>query len=177
MSSAPAPGSSPAPPPLAPTPAIEQLPTNIPRLEPDGSNWAIFAIRFREAMQANRRWNFFDGTYTRPKANDASNVTSAEAESMAKWDYDDQVARYLLSQRLPDSTAVRMGPYTTAKARWDRVHAEYTAKSVYAQNDLESTFYEMKCQKGEDVRVFLTNLRYKREELAAAGVSITDRDY
>ena len=147
-----------APPPLAPTPAIEQLPQNIPRLEPDGSNWAIFAVRFREAMSANRRWGFFDGKNARPVPTDPSNVTSDELEAMAKWDYEDQVARYLLSQRLPDSTAVRMGPYTTAKARWDRVHTEYTAKSVYAQNDLESTFYEMRCEKGGDVRAFLTSL-------------------
>ena len=178
-SSSPTSSSTPAsaPPPPAPTPAIEHLPQNIPRLELDGSNWAIFAMRFREAMQANRRWGFFDGTRARPTLTDSSNITADEQEAMDRWDYDDQVARYLLSQRLPDSTAVRMGPYTTAKARWDRVSTEFTAKSVYAQNDLESAFYEMRCQKGEDVRVFLTNLRYKREELAAAGVLITDRDY
>ena len=70
-----------------------------------------------------------------------------------------------------------MGPYPTAKARWDVVHAEFTAKSVYAQNDLEATFYDMRCEKGGDVWAFLTSLRYKREELAAAGMSITDRDY
>ena len=70
-----------------------------------------------------------------------------------------------------------MGPYPTAKARWDVVHAEFTAKSVYAQNDLEATFYDMRCEKGGDVRAFLTSLRYRCEELAVAGVSITDRDY
>ena len=53
--------STPAPPPLpSPPAAIKQLPQNIPHLEPDGSNWAIFAIWFREAMQANllrtRQW-------------------------------------------------------------------------------------------------------------------------
>ena len=128
-------------------------------------------------MQANRRWGYFAGTTARPTPADASNITAAEHESMAKWDHEDLVARYLLSQRLPDSTAVRMGPYPTAKARWDRVHDEFTAKSVYAQNDLESTFHEMRCAKGGDVRAFLTSLRYKREELAAAGVSITPKDY
>ena len=35
----------------------------------------------------------------------------------------------------------------------------------------------MACSKGEDVRVFLTGLRYKREELAAAGVRITHKEY
>jgi transposase InsO family protein len=171
-------GSSPAPPPPpAPHSSIEQLPANIPRLEPDGSNWAIFVVWFRESMQANRRWGYFDGKTARPEPTDPANVTAAEQESIAKWDYEDLVARYLLSQRLPDSTAVRMGPYPTAKARWDRVHDEFTAKSVYAQNDLESTFYDMRCPKGGDVRMFLTNLRYKREELAAAGVSISDKEY
>ena len=50
-------------------------------------------------------------------------------------------------------------------------------KSVYAQNDLESTFYEMCCEKEGDVRAFLMSLQYKCEELVVAGVSITDRDY
>jgi len=31
---------------------IEQLPSNIPQLEADGSNWAIFTMQFQEAMQA-----------------------------------------------------------------------------------------------------------------------------
>lgn len=74
-------------------------------------------------------------------------------------------------------TLVHIGPYTTAKVCWDCVHAEYMAKSIYAQNDLESTFYEMCCEKGVDVQAFLMSLQYKCEELVVAGVSITDRDY
>ena len=35
----------------------------------------------------------------------------------------------------------------------------------------------MRCEKGGDVQAFLTSLQYKREELAATGVSITDSDY
>ena len=166
--------SSSAPPPM---PAIEQLPTNIPRLELDGSNWAIFSIRFQEAMEATDRWGYFDGSETRPVPVDALNITTAEQESMTKWDRNDRVARYLLSQRLPDSTAVRMRVYHTAEERWSRVTDEFTAKSAYAQNDLETTFREMKCPKDGDARAFFTSLRYKREELSAAGVSITDKEY
>ena len=166
--------SSSAPP---PAPTIEQLPTNIPRLELDGSNWAIFSIRFQEAMEATDRWGYFDGTVARPTPADPDNPTAAERESMAKWDRNDRVARYLLSQRLPDSTAVRMHVHHTAKARWDRVTDEFTAKSAYVQNDLETTFREMKCPKDRDARAFFTSLRYKREELSAAGVSITDKEY
>ncbi len=35
----------------------------------------------------------------------------------------------------------------------------------------------MCCTKGEDIQVFLTALRYKREELVAVGVRITQREY
>ena len=41
---------------------IQQLPSNIPCLEADGSNWAIFVMHFHEAMQAIRRWPYFEGT-------------------------------------------------------------------------------------------------------------------
>jgi hypothetical protein len=183
MSTAPAtapstvPATTPAPLPPASSPSIEQLPANIPRLELDGSNWAIFVVRFRESMQVNHRWGYFDGKITCPEPADPSNVMEDKQKSIEKWDHKDLVTRYLLSQRLPDSTAVRMGAYPTAKARWDRVNDEFTAKSVYAQNDLESTFYDMRCAKGGDVHVFLTSLRYKREELSAAGVSISDKEY
>jgi len=63
----------------------------------------------------------------------------------------------LLFQRLPDTTMLRLASLPTAHARWYRVSEEYTAKSVYAQNDLEQTFLEMRCPKGGDVRTFLTD--------------------
>ena len=87
------------------------------------------------------------------------------------------VARYLFFQRLPDSTMIYLSTLSNAKQCWARVNAEYTAKSVYAQNDLEQAFSEMRCPKDGDVRTFLTSVRYKREELAAAGVTITTNDY
>ena len=37
---------------------------------------------------------------------------------------------------------------STAKACWDWVHSEFTTKSVYTQNDLESLFHKMQCTKG-----------------------------
>ena len=89
---------------------------------------------------------------------DSDNVMTKEQDTMEKWDYNDQVTQYLLLQQLPDSTAVHMEPYTTVKVCWDQVSTEFTVKSVYMQNDLESAFNEMKCQKGDDVSAFLTSL-------------------
>ena len=160
-----------------PSSTIEKLPVNIPRLKPDGTNWAIFSMRFKEAMQASKRWGYFDGTKSRPVPADPDKLTKTERQEMEAWDHEDLVARYLLSQHLPDTTTIRLSAYDTAKERWKRVNEEFTAKSIYAQNDLESAFLDMKCPKGGDVRTFLTSLRSKCEELAAAGVKITDRDY
>lgn len=44
---------------FAPATTIEQLPANIPQLEPNGVNWAIFMMRFKDAMRVTRRWNYF----------------------------------------------------------------------------------------------------------------------
>ena len=161
----------------APSSTIEQLPPNIPRLEPNGVNWAVFSMRFQEAMQATRRWSYFDGSKLCPVPADKANPTDAETEAIDKWDYEDQIARYLLSQRLPDTTTMQVSHFKTVKERWEKVTEEFTAKSVYAKNDLEHVFLLMRCPKGGDVRVFLTSLTYKREELAAAGVTISDKDY
>ena len=54
---------------------------------------------------------------------------------------------------------------------------EHRAKSAYMQNDLEVTFFEMMCPKGGNVRVFLTDLRYKHKVLAAAGMRIMEKEY
>ena len=85
------------------------LPTNImsdpyansvPHLEPNGSNWAIFSMRFQEAMEANLKWSHFDGSATRPVSKDAKNPTDDEKKSGLAWDQDEVMAHYLLSQHL-----------------------------------------------------------------------------
>jgi hypothetical protein len=156
---------------------MTSLPANIPCLDPSGTNWAAFSTRFRETMQVMSQWGYFAGTKACPMPKHANAPTSVEREAIESWAHEDVVARYLLSQRLPDLIALHLSHYQTAKARWDQLVEEYTAKSVYVQNDLEAAFFKMTCPKGGNVRVFLTNLRYKREELAAAGVHITDEEY
>jgi hypothetical protein len=38
------------------------LPSSIPKLESTGLNWAIFSVRFRDAIKAKGFWGHFDGT-------------------------------------------------------------------------------------------------------------------
>ena len=155
----------------------DPLPTSVPRLETNGSNWAIFSMRFQEAMEANQKWGHFDGTATRPVPADAAKPTPDEVKAGAAWDQDENIARYLLSQRLPDSTAVRLKSLTTARERWAKVKSEFSVKSQYAEADMLTAFTELRCPQGGDVRSFLGQLRVKCEELSAVGVTMMDKEY
>jgi hypothetical protein len=156
---------------------IEKLSANIPRLEPNSSNWAIFRMHFSNAMKVMRRWPYFIGLCPCPVPKDAANLTTDEADLIAKWEYEDSVASYLLSQRLLNTTEIRLANCSTTMERWDMVTKEYQVKSAFAQADLRQVFLDMQCAKGGNVREFLTSLGCKREELAAAGVKVTEEEY
>src|SRR6266702_2672092 len=155
----------------------DPLPTSIPRLEPNRSNWAIFSMRFQEAMEANQKWGHFDSTTPCPVLANATTPTDAEAKAVANWRQDEIVAKYLLSQCLPDSTTVHLKSLTSAKERWTKVKTEFSVKSQYAEADLLTAFLEMCCPRGGDVRTFLGQMRVKCEELAAVGVTMTEKEY
>ena len=123
------------------------------------------------------RWEYFDGSDTRPIPNDLSNITDAEKLDRKRWDREDVIAQCLLGQRLPNETAMDMEGFPTAEAQWSAVNELFTAKSVYTKADLHQAFLDMRCPKGGDVREYLTSLKMKRHELKAANVSVTDTEY
>ncbi len=124
---------------------IQLLPSNIPCLEADGSNWAIFTMRFREVMQAIQRWPYFEGTIPCPSPKDPAKVSDDERKAIDDWEYKDLAVQYLLSQQLPDSITIWLHSLTTTKAHWDHLVFEFTAQSIYAQNDLKEAFFSLTC--------------------------------
>ena len=44
----------------------DTLPSSIPKLDSTGSNWAIFRVRFQDAVEAKGFWAHYDGSKTRP---------------------------------------------------------------------------------------------------------------
>ena len=156
---------------------IPSLPASIPCLEPHGANWAIFMTRFRDAMKVTRRWAYFTGHNPRPMPQDPSNPTEGELDAAEKWEYEDCVASFLLFQCLSDAAVMCLSSCSTAQEQWEKLTQEHQAKSAYARADLHQTFLEMRCAKGEGVREFLASLHYKREELAAAGVHVTEKEH
>jgi hypothetical protein len=128
-------------------------------------------------MQVMSQWGYFDGTKACPMPKKADAPMDAEHDIIERWAHEDVVACYLLSQCLPNMTTLHLFNYPTVKACWDRLVEEHTAKSVYMQNNLEAAFFEMTCPKGGNIWAFLMDLHYKHEELVAAGVHITDKEY
>jgi hypothetical protein len=151
----------------------DTLPSNVPKLDLKGSNWAIFLLHFQVAVEAKELWKYFDGSCPRP----TSPTTASEVTIAEKWQKNENLAKHLLTQQIPDSTALQVRNLADVATMWAEIVREYTEKGAYAQTDLQTKFLESKCTTGGDVRQFLDKLRTKRDELAAVGVSIREKDY
>ena len=132
-------------------PSIQLLPSNIPCLEADGLNWAIFIMCFCEAMQTIQWWPYFEGTIPCPSPKNPAKVPDDERKVINDWEFKDLATRYLLSQHLPNSIVIWLHSLPTMKAQWDHLVLKFTAQSIYAQNNLEEAFFNMAYTKGEDI--------------------------
>jgi len=101
------------------------LPDTIPCLKEEASNWATFAVHFRETMQAIHHWGHFDGTNTCPVPKDAAHPTNTESEAIKEWKREDVMVQGLLSLRLPDRIFIQLIDHKMAKGRWDRLIEEF----------------------------------------------------
>ena len=153
----------------------DSLPSSVPKLDATGINWAIFFVRFQDAVEAKGFWGHFDGSEPCPKLSDKSKPEEIAAKS--QWEKDERSAKSLLTQKIPDSTLMRIFSKTAVKDRWDVIVKEYTEKGAYAQTELRTKFLESRCPDKGNIREFLEELRVKKEELAQVGVTIDEKDY
>jgi hypothetical protein len=122
-------------------------------------------------------WPYLEGMKACPVPKDEEKPTEEKAAKLEAWDHNDFMARFLLLQQTPDTSSLALIHCSTAKEAWTKLTTKYQAKSSYAQNDLEQSFLDMHCAKGEDVRTFLKGLQYKCDKLAAVGVTVSDCNY
>ena len=63
------------------------LPSTVPKLDAEGDNWAIFYVRFMDAVEAKGFWSHFDGLLLPP----VTTTTSSDAEktTLAQWEKDE----------------------------------------------------------------------------------------
>jgi len=147
----------------------------MPKLDPSGQNWAIFSVRFQDAMEAKGFWGHFDGSDLCLTL--SSPATDAEIAAEAQWVKDERSTKSLLTQKIPDGMLMRIHTKTTVKLCWDVIMLEYMEKSNYTKTEMRVKFLKSKCPEKGDTWDFLMDLRVKREELAKVGVSIDDKDY
>ena len=119
----------------------DSLPSSIPKLDASGLNWAISSVRFQDVIEAKGFWSHFDGTGPCPDAvpsvavDDQGKSTStppsdAELAAVDKWDKDERSAKSLLTQKIPDSTLMRIHNKRTVQERWESIVTEYTEKGL-----------------------------------------------
>ena len=85
----------------------------MPKLDASGLNWAIFLICFQNAVEAKGFWSHFDGTNPVPAL--SSPATADELVAKGQWDREEQSAKLLLTQRLPDSTLMKIHSKPTVR--------------------------------------------------------------
>jgi hypothetical protein len=67
-----------------PSTTIDKLLANIPCLELNGSNWAIFQMRFHDVMKVTHCWAYFTGLKSCPESEDPKDVTKEEKKAIEK---------------------------------------------------------------------------------------------
>ncbi|KIM46606.1 hypothetical protein M413DRAFT_82539 [Hebeloma cylindrosporum] len=118
---------------LTTTSLADSLPSSIPKLDATGLNWAIFSVRFQDAVEAKGFWGHFDGSEPRPGPSPAPEGAPAPAVGAAatpapavvvsddilaaqlQWDKNEKSAKSLLTQKIPDSTLLRVHLKATVK--------------------------------------------------------------
>lgn len=94
-----------------------------------------------------------------------------------EWERNENIARSLLVQRLPNTTLIVVDDQPTVALMWAAVVKEYTYKGAFSQTRLHREFLSSRCPKGGNIRHFLNDLRACRAELVAIGIHINDDDY
>jgi len=98
-------------------------------LDATGLNWAIFSVRFQDAVEVKGFWGHFDGTSTCPGLSNPA--TADETAAKNQWEKNEWSAKSLLTQKIPDLTLMRVHSKTSVKDRWEAIVKEYMDKGAY----------------------------------------------
>ncbi|KAG2058045.1 hypothetical protein BDR06DRAFT_850928, partial [Suillus hirtellus] len=102
----------------------DTLSLNVPKLDIKGTNWAIFSLHFQVAVESKELWKYFDGSCPRPTLS----ITATETTALEKWKKNENLAKHLLTQQIPDSTALCIQNLPDVASMWGEIVCEYTEK-------------------------------------------------
>jgi hypothetical protein len=75
-------------------------------------------------------------------------VSPPDPVALVQWQKHKNLAKHLLTQCIPNSTALCVQHLPDIVTMWKEIVREYTKKGVYAQTDLHTKFLESKCLGG-----------------------------
>ncbi|KIY43329.1 hypothetical protein FISHEDRAFT_53192 [Fistulina hepatica ATCC 64428] len=114
----------------------DTLPSDVPKVDIQGTNWPIFALRFEDAMYGKGLWGHFDGSAVCP------DDTEDNKDAVVKWKAQEAKARSLLTQRLPDATVSKISKIDGVAKRWATISSDFLSKNAFMQASLRSEFME-----------------------------------
>ena len=146
--------------------------STIPKLETNGSNWIIFQIRLKWALEEKRVFGHLDGTTLKPTA-----TGDDAAKQQEDWLNDETKARRLLAQKLHDSTLTKLLHLSTVAEMWKTITQEFTVKSSHVVAAMRTSFESLKCADNGNIHTHLDKLHFKYEELVGIGITISPTEY
>ena len=154
----------------------------VSKLDSTGSNWVVlFQSRFLCTMEQKEVYKHFDGTSQKPTLGDGASPTKSElkahSKSLAAWQKKEQLACYLLIQKLLDTMYAKYLCKMSVAEMWEAIVTEFTHKSMYMQLNLHQEFMSMRSQKGADLCTELDRVCVKYKMLLNVGIEISDNNY
>jgi hypothetical protein len=147
-----------------------QVLSSVPKLEMNSSNWIIFSIHLKWALQEKKVYGHLNGTSPKP-------AKSAEAIDKSTWSDDEAKAHHLLAQKLHDSTLTKLFHLDTVASMWTALTNEFTVKSSHIVATMHASFDSLKCTDNGNIRTHLDKLHFKYEELVSMGITILSEQY
>ena len=143
---------------------------SVPKLKTNGSNWIIFSVCLKWALQEKKVFGHLDSTSPQP-------ATTADANEQTSWLDDEVKACHLLAQKLQDSTLTKLLHFTTAALMWTSLTKEFTLKSSHTVAVMCTSFDSLKCANNGNICTHLDKLCFKYEELVGISVTIPTEQY
>ena len=146
-----------------------------PKLAADGSNWPIY----RDRMVFTLRASTLDKHLINAKVPSSGSKAQPfdEAEAAISWEREDAVVKQCIAASIPDEAFKRIKEDMSAKDVWDDLNTQFEDKSRVIRDNLEKSLEDEQCGEKEDVRTYFSRMAFLREQLVAAGGSITDDNY
>jgi len=151
----------------------------VDKLESNGSNWVMWQSRFTIAVQQKEVYGHFDGSATKPTMPDGltGDAKTAKEKEILMWNKKETLAKYLLTQKLPDQIYAKYISKTSAHDMWKGLVTEFTKKSMLMKANLHAEFMQLRYQKNTDLRNEFDRVRMKYVALLNAGIPVSADDY